>query len=122
MDHTVNTPRRLKAAQMTGTLAALKKAVPAPHPWAAAVQALPDPGAGGPAPDLAAARSRFLPFATAAAELAKRLRKEDPAFAGLKVYHCPMAPAPGLWMQTGTPLANPYFGAQMPTCGEDVAP
>ncbi|RPJ23347.1 MAG: DUF3347 domain-containing protein, partial [Planctomycetaceae bacterium] len=55
-------------------------------------------------------------------ELAKQLRKEDPAFEGLKVYRCPMAPKPGLWLQTQGPLRNPYFGSEMLKCGTEVKP
>jgi Cu(I)/Ag(I) efflux system membrane fusion protein len=70
--------------------------------------------------DLAEARRQFLPFSTAAAEFASQLRNADPAFAGLKTYHCPMAPEPGLWMQARGPLRNPFFGQAMLTCGEEV--
>jgi hypothetical protein len=31
-----------------------------------------------------------------------------------------MAPQPGLWMQEKGPLANPFYGSQMLTCGEEV--
>ena len=51
--------------------------------------------------------------------LAAELKKQEPAFAGLKLYHCPMAPKPGLWMQLEAPLRNPFFGARMLTCGEE---
>ena len=53
----------------------------------------------------------------AAVELGKELRKDNPAFAGLKIYHCPMAPKPGLWFQAKGPLHNPYYGAEMLSCG-----
>jgi hypothetical protein len=33
-----------------------------------------------------------------------------------------MAPKPGLWMQSKGPLANPYFGAAMLRCGQEVKP
>jgi hypothetical protein len=54
--------------------------------------------------------------------LVKQVRKEDPSFASPKVYHCPMAPKPGLWIQTKGPLRNPFFGSEMLECGKEVAP
>ena len=38
----------------------------------------------------------------------------------MKIYHCPMAPKPGLWMQVNGPLANPFYGKKMLKCGEEV--
>lgn len=35
----------------------------------------------------------------------------------LVVAFCPMAPAPGRWIQSETQLANPYYGSQMLRCG-----
>ena len=34
---------------------------------------------------------------------------------GVKVAYCPMANKP--WMQEGATLSNPYYGKEMPTCG-----
>ena len=52
-----------------------------------------------------------------------------PEFARLKIYRCPMtkssfpgAPARAEWLQLTGPLRNPYFGAEMPECGTEVAP
>ncbi|NQV18712.1 MAG: DUF3347 domain-containing protein [Armatimonadetes bacterium] len=39
--------------------------------------------------------------------------------AGLNVAYCSMAP--GSWLQTGTDIRNPYFGASMLKCGEIVS-
>ena len=75
-----------------------------------------------PAKDLAEARAQFLPFTINVVALASELKKQEPAFAGLKVYHCPTAPKPGLWVQTQGPLANPFYGASMLRCGEEVVP
>lgn len=72
--------------------------------------------------DLAEARTQFLPLSTTVVELAKQLRKQTAAGATLKIYHCPMAPAPGVWLQAKGPLRNPYFGAKMLGCGEEVMP
>jgi Cu(I)/Ag(I) efflux system membrane fusion protein len=79
-------------------------------------------GEAAPAKDLAQARKWFLPFSTASVELVKQLKKQNPDFAELKIYHCPMAPKPGLWMQAKGPLANPFYGSKMSRCGEEVAP
>jgi Cu(I)/Ag(I) efflux system membrane fusion protein len=38
---------------------------------------------------------------------------------GVSVVYCSMAP--GSWLQRGTAIANPYYGAKMPRCGEIVA-
>ncbi len=75
---------------------------------------------GEPAKDLTDARARFLPFSTMIVGLAQQLKQQDPAFSALKVYHCPMAPKPGLWLQSKGPLANPFFGSAMLTCGKEV--
>jgi hypothetical protein len=34
---------------------------------------------------------------------------------GVRVAYCPMAAKP--WLQKGETLANPYYGKEMPTCG-----
>ena len=38
---------------------------------------------------------------------------------GINVAYCPMAP--GSWLQTGTEIRNPYYGASMLKCGEIVS-
>lgn len=38
---------------------------------------------------------------------------------GISVVYCSMAP--GSWLQRGTKIHNPYYGAKMPHCGEIVA-
>lgn len=38
---------------------------------------------------------------------------------GINVVYCSMAP--GSWLQRGTPIANPYYGAKMLRCGEIVS-
>jgi membrane fusion protein, copper/silver efflux system len=72
------------------------------------------------AKDLADARAQFVPLGAAMAELSRELKKQDPTFAGLKIFHCPMAPPPGLWIQAKGPLHNPFFGRSMLTCGDEV--
>ena len=97
----------------------LPDALAAPHPLNAALKQLAAAKLQT-AKDLADARKQFLPFSTALVDLTKQLRKQDKAFADLKVYHCPMAPEPGLWIQAKGPLANPYYGSKMLRCGEEV--
>ena len=106
--------------RLPDALTALENAFAEGHCWHEAVQRLAALSRKTPANDLAGARQIYLPFSTATVELAGPLRRADPAFAGLKIYHCPMAPKPGLWLQVAGPLHNPYFGAAMPTCGEEV--
>ncbi len=77
-------------------------------------------GKAAAAKDLEEARKWFLPFSTSTVELVKELRKKQSEFAKLKVYHCTMAPKPGLWMQEKGPLANPFYGAEMLKCGKEV--
>ena len=72
------------------------------------------------AKDLADARKQFLPFSTTVVDLARALKGQDKGFIGIKIYHCPMAPEPGLWMQAEGPLRNPFFGTRMLACGEIV--
>ena len=109
-------------ADLSGVLLPLQREFGAAHRWGKSIQRLVAMSALPPAQDLDEARKHFLPFSTAVVELAKQLRKEDPAFAGLKIYHCPMAPKPGLWLQAKGPLANPFYGAKMLKCGEEVKP
>jgi hypothetical protein len=77
---------------------------------------------GDPAKDLAAGRTQFLPFSAAVVDLVKLARKARPAFAGQKIYRCPMAPQPGVWVQAKAPLRNPFLEAKMLTCGEEILP
>ena len=81
------------------------------------------------APDLPMARKIFQPLGDALAGWAAQLRASDPAFGGLKIYRCPMtadsfpgAPAKAAWMQLSAPIRNPYFGREMPECGDEVKP
>ena len=101
-------------------LLALPQEFGADHRWGKLIEPLAAAAKAPPAADLDGARKQFLPFSTAMAELTSQLRKEDPAFGDLKIYHCPMAPKPGLWMQAKGPLQNPFYGSKMLTCGEEV--
>ncbi|MCX5683598.1 MAG: hypothetical protein NT049_07940, partial [Planctomycetota bacterium] len=110
-------------ARLPVVLPALQKELAVSPHWAAPVQRLAAfGGEAKPAKDLDEARRQFLPLSTATVDLVKQLRKEDSAFSDLKIYHCPMAPKPGLWMQAQGPLRNPFYGSQMLTCGDEVKP
>ena len=67
---------------------------------------------------LKAARRSFEPWSTAVADLLKPQRAQ----LGLKIFQCPMAPVlgKGRWVQRSQPVKNPFFGAAMPDCGEEV--
>jgi hypothetical protein len=106
--------------RMIDALALLEKELGPTHALGQLVQRLTKTLKLPPAKDLVEARRQFLPVSMAAVELARQLRGQDGAFARLKVYHCPMAPKPGLWLQAKGPLANPFFGAEMLRCGEEV--
>ncbi len=98
----------------------LRTAFPAPHSWASLIQDLANGSRLEPAGDLNEARAAFLTFSTAMTELAKRVRQQSPDTVALKIYRCPMAPKPGLWVQQQGPLKNPFYGSEMLECGVEV--
>lgn len=100
----------------------LGKAFGAKHPWQAVLQRIEATSRWGEPADLAAARKAFLPFSTNVVELVQQARDRETLLRLLKVYHCPMAPKPGLWFQAHGPLRNPFYSAKMLTCGEEVRP
>lgn len=67
---------------------------------------------------LTTARQSFEPWSTQAADLLKPHR----AHLGLKIFQCPMTPVlgKGRWVQRTAPLKNPFFGAAMADCGEEI--
>ena len=79
--------------------------------------------------DIAAARAAFLKFSMAANAILEPFRS-SPTLSGLHIYECPMvdeaipgASKKGRWIQTGDrAIANPYFGAEMLTCGKEIKP
>ncbi|HET7238988.1 MAG TPA: efflux RND transporter periplasmic adaptor subunit, partial [Terrimicrobiaceae bacterium] len=83
----------------------------------------------GPAgSDLKALRQSFLPWSTIGADLALALKRGGQA-PGIAVFECPMAgdsfpgaPAKAKWVQSGSEIRNPYFGAEMLSCGTGVKP
>jgi len=89
------------------------------------LQALKSPPTGD---DLARLKQTFLPFSQAGANLALLLR-ENGADPGVIVLECPMtatsfpgAPARARWVQASGGTRNPYLGAEMLECGEEVKP
>jgi Cu(I)/Ag(I) efflux system membrane fusion protein len=70
--------------------------------------------------DLAAARREFRPISHAVVALATQVRS-GAADTRFTHYFCPMvAGGGGDWLQAGGDLRNPYFGSEMPRCGEKV--
>lgn len=79
--------------------------------------------------DLKSARLAFHQFSTAATAVLEPLRKAAgmPEF---QLYECPMVnqaipgvPKQARWIQTnGRELKNPFFGTEMPDCGEEIQP
>jgi Cu(I)/Ag(I) efflux system membrane fusion protein len=77
--------------------------------------------------DLPSARAAFHKFSVAATAVLEPLRKtaDTPAF---QVYECGMVnqAIPGVlkkarWIQTGgREMRNPFFGKEMPDCGEEI--
>lgn len=67
---------------------------------------------------LKASRRSFEPWSTQVADLLKPHR----AHLGLKIFQCPMTPVlgKGRWVQRNAPLKNPFFGAAMADCGEEI--
>jgi multidrug efflux pump subunit AcrA (membrane-fusion protein) len=76
--------------------------------------ALPDPA------NLDSARRAFEPFSTTVADLARRHHLDRTL--GLHVFECPMAPVggKGRWLQREAGTKNPFFGAKMANCGEEL--
>lgn len=86
---------------------------------------LHDPPTGS---DLKALRRTFLPWSQEGARLALALKSaQSPP--GVRIFECPMtgdsfpgAPPTARWVQTNAETDNPYFGADMRTCGAEVEP
>ena len=70
------------------------------------------------APDLKAAREAFGPLSDAVLAAAKAEGFKD--LGDVKLAYCPMVKQS--WLQKGDKIANPYYGAAMPTCGEFKKP
>ncbi len=78
---------------------------------------------------IAAARAKFLKFTMAATDVLGPLRKMK-GFPEMQIWQCPMvdqavpaAAKKGRWIQTGgRPIQNPFFGAEMLECGDEIKP
>ncbi len=115
-------PLRPLVGRLPSVAEALAKEFSDEHPWHEVVASIQASSRWSPPSNLETARQSFLPFSTQVVELAQRLRSHEARFASTKVFFCPMAPKPGLWFQAKGPLRNPYYGAKMLTCGEEVPP
>ncbi|HEY5769033.1 MAG TPA: efflux RND transporter periplasmic adaptor subunit [Terrimicrobium sp.] len=91
----------------------------------ARLKAIPKNPAGS---DLKALRQSFLPWSLAGADLALVLERgrQNPE---VKVFECPMtgdsfpgAPSKAKWVQSSSEIRNPYFGAEMLSCGAEAKP
>ncbi|HHY86203.1 MAG TPA: DUF3347 domain-containing protein [Verrucomicrobia bacterium] len=109
------------APVLTRALNSAVDTFPADHPWSPLLLRTAEHPLNVVG-DLVEAREQFLPFSTAFVELVTIVRRQDTASARVKLYRCPMAPKPGLWMQLEGPLRNPYFGSEMLDCGVEVIP
>jgi Cu(I)/Ag(I) efflux system membrane fusion protein len=104
------------------SLAAAKSNFAENHPWRPGLREVEAAAGLQPAADLASARTAFAPFSTAVTRFLEAARRQVPSLASIKVYRCPMAPAPGYWIQLQPPLRNPYYGEEMLDCGVEVKP
>jgi len=70
--------------------------------------------------DLGSAQGAFAPFSTAVADLARANHIHHRE--GLHLFECPMAPdvGTGRWLQRDAEIRNPFFGASMLMCGEEL--
>jgi hypothetical protein len=64
--------------------------------------------------DLEDARTKFANLSVAIDNYMKGFKMTPPD--GVRVAFCPMKQKP--WLQEGDIIKNPYFGSEMPTCGE----
>jgi hypothetical protein len=109
-----------QVSRLSAALSGIVKEFPKSDPWHERLEGLASASDWAAARNLEEARKCFLPFSTSVVAVAKLLKKWDSEFAGLKIYYCPMAPKPGLWLQAKGPLSNPFYGSRMLRCGEEV--
>lgn len=90
------------------------------HPHAAhAFPDIPDDPSSG-YPSIEAARKDFEPLSTAIADLVRE--NHTAPLSGLHIMQCPMSPVLGAarWLQHGSEPRNPFLGADMLGCGEEI--
>jgi hypothetical protein len=70
--------------------------------------------------NIKAARRDFAYFSTAVSDLARENHLHHAS--GWHIFQCPMAPGigTGRWLQRSGDIKNPFYGAAMPDCGEEV--
>ncbi len=107
-------------AKLPAVTQAAEQALGPDHPWQPLLKQIRTAAPEAAPADLDAARKAFLPFSTNVVALVQQVRAQEESFRSLKVYYCSMAPKPGLWFQSQGPLRNPYYGAEMLTCGKEV--
>jgi Cu(I)/Ag(I) efflux system membrane fusion protein len=80
------------------------------------------------ADNLKAARKAFHPLSLATVDLTKALQRHA-GVESVRIFQCPMvkqafpgAPRTGSWIQLKPQIRNPYFGAEMLDCGNEVKP
>ena len=85
--------------------------------------------ATGQQASLPEARAAYLPISEAAVDFALALQSHAMGGGSVEVFACPMtknafpsAPAKARWLQSGGPLRNPWFGAEMIDCGSKILP
>jgi Cu(I)/Ag(I) efflux system membrane fusion protein len=101
-------------------VSAMAEAFPGDHPWAAQIDTIKASSPLASSGSLDEARQVFLPFSKATTDFARMARQQNESFGSVKIYRCPMAPKPGLWIQMEGPLQNPYYGEEMLECGNEV--
>jgi hypothetical protein len=67
------------------------------------------------ATEIRALRDAFKSLSAATIELVHAMRPGSDVAPAVRIVYCPMADAS--WVQTEAKASNPYFGAEMPTCG-----
>ena len=75
------------------------------------------------------ARAAYFRLSEAAVDFALALQSHAMGGGSVEVFACPMtknafpgAPAKARWLQSGGPLRNPWFGAEMIDCGSKILP
>ncbi len=116
-----------QATRVHTALPALLAVFTADDGWRTLIAKIEASGHLDSANDLKTARKNFHPLSVATVEFAKALRRAEANFGGLKVFRCPMtkdafpgAPRTAEWLQLDATIRNPWFGAEMLDCGNEV--
>jgi Cu(I)/Ag(I) efflux system membrane fusion protein len=98
---------------LSGAGTAIAKAIQADSKHALPAKVAEQADALGKAKDLESARAAFKTLSDTLIEFVKT---QKAAAGTYHIAYCPMAKAS--WLQTGTPVMNPYMGKSMPHCGQ----